>query len=261
MLLLLVLLVVIVEAGQALRVAAHAAMVTALAHAQAHSLAALLEALVPTIGAVAVLDDQGGVGHLAIVGVLLVPPVVVLDHNGGGAFLVLLFELLSALVRAIRFLDALGRLVELPLLRVSQGELGKISLEGILRDAGGMQELRQLLGGWRRTWGANRGIGAQNGVTGRRLQRPGASRTQAGAGCADVVIPIAVVMEVEAKVAVEMGIGQGVQQRIHKAVRQSRRLGSQRFCQRTAQNHHFIGFVLEYNKRKYIQYLSLLFMF
>lgn len=118
MLLLLVLLVVIVKAGQALRVATHAAMVTALAHAQAQSLAAFLEALVPTVGAIAMLDDQGGVGHLAIVGVLLVPPVVVLDHNGGGAFLVLLLELLSALVGAVRLLDALGRLVELPLFRI-----------------------------------------------------------------------------------------------------------------------------------------------
>lgn len=142
MLLLLILLVMIVEARQALRVAADTAMITATAQA---AQAALLEALVAPVRAIAVLDNQGGVRHLPVVGVLLVPPVIILDDGGGAAFLVLFLHLLPPLVRAIGLLYALGRLVQLPLLRIREGQLREVRLEGILGDAGGMQEFRKLL--------------------------------------------------------------------------------------------------------------------
>jgi len=112
--LLLILLVVIVEARQALRIAAHTAVITGAAQAQA----AFLESLVPAVGPIAMLDNQRGIRHLPVVGVLLVPPVIVLDHCGGAPLLVLLLQLLPALVRAIGLLNALGRLVELSLLRI-----------------------------------------------------------------------------------------------------------------------------------------------
>lgn len=112
--LLLILFVVIVEAGQALRIAAHTSMIAGAAQAQA----ALLESLVSSVGAIAMLNHQGSICHLPVVGVLLVPPIVVLDDSGSAPFLVLFFELLSTLVRAIRLLDALGCLVKLSLFRV-----------------------------------------------------------------------------------------------------------------------------------------------
>lgn len=72
----------------------------------------LFEALVLAVGAISVLDDDCRLRHLSVVRVLLVPTVVVLDHDRRRPFLVLLLHAaLTALVRAVRLLDALCCLV------------------------------------------------------------------------------------------------------------------------------------------------------
>jgi hypothetical protein len=88
-------------------------------------------------------------GHLAIVGVLFVPPIVVLNQNGRGPFLVLLLELLTTLVRSIRLLDAFGRFVQFTLFTVGEREVGEVRLKGSRRRIGRLQEFSEVFGcGW-----------------------------------------------------------------------------------------------------------------
>jgi hypothetical protein len=96
----------------------------------------LFESLIFAIGSIAVLDDQRRSRHLSIVRVLFVPAIVVLNQNGRGAFLVLLLELLSTLVRPIRLLDALGRFVEFTLFAVGECEVRKVRLKRSRRRIG-----------------------------------------------------------------------------------------------------------------------------
>lgn len=78
-----------------------------------------LESLVLAVRPVAILDDDRRLGHLPVVGVLFVPTVVVLNHDGRRPFLVLLLHAaLAALVRAVCLLDALGRFVQFTLFAI-----------------------------------------------------------------------------------------------------------------------------------------------